>query len=84
VAFIVQKAFKAQILRMRSLFFTFCASFVVLAAGISPDIAFARETDQTENASCGCVKQRRTIVRPLTEPAPIRKKDRDRVRRILM
>ncbi len=84
MTFIVQKAFKVQIQHMRGLFFTIGAGMVVLTAGMSPDVAFARETDQSENAGCTDPKHRHTVVRPLTEALPIRKGEKVRVRRILM
>lgn len=84
MAFILQKAFKAQTERMRGLFITFGASAVVLSAAMLPANAFAREVDQAEAANCSDPKHRHTVLRPLTEPAPIRKSDKIRVRRILM
>jgi hypothetical protein len=84
LAFIVQKAFKAQILRMRGLLLTLGGGIVVFSGGMLPDAALARETDQAETANCTDPKHRHIIVRPLTEPAPIRKTDKVRVRRILM
>jgi hypothetical protein len=84
MAFIVQKAFQAQIRRMRGLFLTVSTGIIVLAAGMSPDAAFARETDQPEAANCTDPKHRHTVVRPLTESVPIRKGEKVRVRRILM
>jgi hypothetical protein len=84
MAFIVQKAFGAQIRRMRGLFLTVSTGIIVLAAGMSPDAAFARETDQSEAANCVDPKHKHTVVRPLTESVPIRKSEKVRVRRILM
>lgn len=84
MAFIVQKAFEAQTWRMRGIFLTFSAGIVVFSAGMLPEAASARETEQVETANCTDPKHRHTIVRPLTEPAPIRKTDKARVRRILM
>ncbi len=84
MTFIVQKAFVAQISRMRGLFLTLGTGMVVLAAGMSPDAAFARETDQSEAANCTDPKHRHTVVRPLTESLPIRRSEKVRVRRILM
>jgi hypothetical protein len=84
VTFIVQKAFGAQIRRMRGLFLTFGAGMAVAAAGMVPDVAAARETDQSEAANCTDPKHRHTVVRPLTESVPIRKTEKVRVRRILM
>lgn len=84
MAFIVQKAFEAQLWRMRGLFLTFGTGICVLATGMSPDVAFARETDQPEVTNCTDPKHRHTVVRPLTESLPIRKSEKVRVRRILM
>ncbi len=84
MAFIVQKAFGTQIRPMRSLFLTVNTGIIVLAAGMSPDAAFARETDQPEAVNCTDPKHRHTVVRPLTESVPIRKSEKVRVRRILM
>jgi hypothetical protein len=49
---------------------------------LAPGAAFARETDDAAN--CADPKHRHVVVRALTEPAPIRKADKVRVRRILM
>ena len=84
MTFIVQKAFEAQIRRMRGLFLTVGTGVMVIAAGMSPDAVFARETDQPEAANCTDSKHRHTVVRPLTESVPIRKGEKLRVRRILM
>ena len=84
MTFIVQKAFEAQTSRMRGIFLTFGAGIVVFSAGLLPEAASARETDQVETANCTEPKHRHTVVRPLTEPARIRKTDKARVRRILM
>ena len=84
MTFIVQKALKVHFPRMRGLFFTVGSGIAVLAAGMSPDAAFARETDQSETANCTDPKHRHTVVRPLTEAPPIRKGEKVRVRRILM
>jgi len=84
MAFIVQKAFKVQFQHMRGLFLTVGTGMGILAAGMAPDAAFARETDQPEAANCTDPKHRHTVVRPLTEALPIRKGEKVRVRRILM
>ena len=84
MTFIVQKAFKVQFPRMRGLLLTIGTGMVVLAAGMAPDAAFARENDQSEAANCTDPKHRHTVVRPLTESLPIRKGEKVRVRRILM
>lgn len=80
MTFIVQKAFPAQIVRMRGFVFTLLTFGVV---SFAPEAAFAREAEQAETADCPTKLQRR-IIRPLTESTPLRKKDKDRVRRILM
>jgi hypothetical protein len=83
LSFILQKAFSAQTMRMRGLVFTALAFGAVAILGIAPETASARESEQAETTNCACKPQRR-IVRPMTEATPIRKKDKDRVRRILM
>ena len=84
VTFIVQKAFVAQIWRMRGLFLSFGTGQVILTAAMLPDVAAAREADPAEAANCSDPKHRHTVVRPLTESVPIRKTEKVRVRRILM
>jgi hypothetical protein len=84
MAFIVQKAFNVQFPRMRGHLFTFGTGIVLCAAMMAPDAAFARETDPNDAGNCTDPKHRHTVVRPLTEPTPIRKSDKVRVRRILM
>ncbi len=84
MTFIVQKAFKAQILRMRGALATLATSFVFFGAMLSPETAFARETEQNEASNCTDPRHRHYVVRPLTEPTPIRKKEKLRVRRVLM
>jgi hypothetical protein len=83
MSFILQQAFSAQTPCMKSFVFTMLAVCAVAVLGFTPEPALARETEQAENSNCPCKSQRR-IVRPLTESTPIRKKDKDRVRRILM
>lgn len=83
MTFIVQKAFKAHTSRMRGLFSAISFGMIALAA-VAPDAAFAREVEQPDSTTCTDPKHRHTVVRPLTEPAPIRKSDKVRVRRILM
>ncbi len=83
MAFIVQTAFKVQFRRMRGLL-TFGSGLVLFAAMMSPDAAFARETDQNNSVNCTDPKHRHTVLRPLTEPVPLRKAEKVRVRRILM
>ena len=83
MSFILQKAFPAQTSRMRGTVFTLLAIGGVATLGFAPEAAFAREAEQAETANCSCKAQRR-IVRPMTESMPIRKKDKDKIRRILM
>lgn len=83
MSFILHKAFSVQIMCMRGFVFTTLAICSVLLLGFMPETSLARESDQAENANCVCKSQRR-LVRPMTESMPIRKKDKDRVRRILM
>jgi hypothetical protein len=57
------------------------------AAMFAPDSAYARENEQNEQhdaLNCTDPKHRHSVVRPLTESLPIRKKDKSRVRRVLM
>jgi hypothetical protein len=84
VTFIVRKALKVQFSLMRGYLLTFGSGIVLCAAMMAPDAAIARETDQNDTANCTDPKHRHTVVRPLTEPTPIRKTDKVRVRRILM
>ncbi|MGB5077879.1 MAG: hypothetical protein WBO17_10400 [Sphingorhabdus sp.] len=83
MTFIVEKAFWAQIWAMRGVFLTFCSALGLLAA-FAPGVAWARDSDQLDSASCSDPKHRHVIIRPLTESAPIRKSEKVRVRRILM
>lgn len=82
--FILQKALKAHFRRMRGALLSFGSGALLCAAMLSPETAFARETDQSESANCTDPKHRQYVLRPLTEPVPVRKKDRLRVRRVLM
>jgi hypothetical protein len=84
MAFIFQKAFTVQFPRMRGLVLSFGTGIAFLAAGMFPEAAMARETDQAEAANCTDPKHRHVVVRPLTESVPIRKNEKVRVRRILM
>jgi hypothetical protein len=79
MSFILQKAVPVQTGRTRGFVFLVLA----LALGAVPQTAMARENEQAEVGNCPGKAQRR-IVRQMTEPTPIRKKDKDRVRRILM
>jgi hypothetical protein len=82
--FIVQKAFEAHFPRMGRCALLSTAGIALCAAMFIPEAAFARENEQSEQSICTDPKHRHTAVRPLTEPAPIRKKDKERVRRVLM
>ncbi len=83
MTFILQKASAAQNIRMRGSVFTILAVGAAMTVAVAPGTASARETEQVENTNCTCKSQRR-MVRPLTESMPIRKKDKERMRRILM
>lgn len=72
-----------QIIRMRGFVFSMLAGSAIAVMGMTPETAAARESEQAESGSCPCKSQRR-IIRPLIESTPIRKKDKERVRRILM
>lgn len=85
--FIVQTAFKVQFPLMRGHISTLGAALVMCAALFVPDSAYARENEQNEQhdaANCTDPKHRHSVVRSLTESVPIRKKDKIRVRRVLM
>ena len=84
MAFIVQQAYLAQPSRMRGKFAILATGLLFFGALLSPDAAIARETEQNEAASCIDPKHRHYAVRPLTEPTPFRKKEKLRVRRVLM
>jgi hypothetical protein len=81
MSFIVQKAFKVHFQRMGRYVLLSSVGIVLGIAMFVPESAFARENDQS---NCTDPKHRHVAVRPLTEPAPIRKKDKERVRRVLM
>jgi hypothetical protein len=82
--FIVQKALCWHFAGMRGLFSTLGTGIVILSAGSLPDTAFARETEQSEIANCNDPRHRHFVVRPLTESLPVRKAEKQRVRRVLM
>jgi hypothetical protein len=84
MSFIVQKAFKVQFPHMGRYVLSSGIGIVLGAAMFLPEPAFARENEPSEQSNCTDPKHRHTAVRPLTEPAPIRKKDKERVRRVLM
>jgi hypothetical protein len=69
---------------MRRLFSTLGTGIVLLSAGFLPDTALARETEQAEIANCNDPRHKHVVVRSLTESLPIRKTEKQRVRRILM
>ena len=83
MAFIVQKAFSAHVLCMRGYGLSTGGAFALFAALAVPQSAAAREVEPSQHENC-TESKRTTVVRPLTEPAPIRKKDKARTRRILM
>ena len=83
MAFILWKAFKAQRISVKGLTYTILAIAATVLMVITPVTASPRDSDQAEAANCPCKAQRR-LVRPLTESMPVRKKDKDRIRRILM
>ena len=83
-SFIAQKAFCWHFAAMRGLFATLGTGIILLSAGFLPDTAFARETEQAEIAHCNDPRHRHVVVRPLTESLPVRKVEKQRVRRILM
>jgi hypothetical protein len=84
VSFIFQKALCWHFVEMRGLFSTLGTGIVILSAGFFPDTAFARETEQAEIANCNDPRHRHVVVRPLTESLPVRKTEKQRIRRILM
>jgi hypothetical protein len=83
-SFIVYKAFCWHFAHMRRLFSTLGTGIVLLSAGFLPDTALARETEQAEIANCNDPRHKHVVVRSLTESLPIRKTEKQRVRRILM
>jgi hypothetical protein len=80
----VHKAFCWHCAEMRGLFATLGSGIVILSAGYAPDAAAARETEQAEIANCNDPRHRHVVVRPLTESLPVRKGEKQRLRRILM
>ncbi len=83
-SFTVYKAFCWQCAAMRGIFLTLGTAIVLLSAGFLPDTAFARETDQAEITNCNDPRHKHVVVRSLTESLPVRKSEKQRVRRILM
>jgi hypothetical protein len=83
-SFIVYKAFCWHFAHMRRLFSTLSTGIVLLSAGYAPDAAAARETEQAEIANCNDPRHKHVVVRSLTESLPVRKTEKQRVRRILM
>ena len=84
MSFIVQQSFEVHFQRMGRFALLSTAGIVLCVAMFAPEPALARENEQSEQTNCIDPKRRHTAVRPLTEPAPIRKKDKERVRRVLM
>ena len=84
VSFIFQKGLCWHFAKMRGLFATLGTGIVILSAGYAPDAAAARETEQAEITNCNDPRHRHVVVRPLTESLPVRKTEKQRVRRILM
>ncbi|MBL0924468.1 MAG: hypothetical protein IBJ12_08385 [Sphingomonadaceae bacterium] len=82
--FIVAKAFKAHFPLMGRYLLSSGIGIVLCTAVFMPEPAFARDNEQNEQANCTDPKHRHTAVRPLTESVPVRKKDKERVRRVLM
>lgn len=82
--FILQKALKAHFSRMRGAMLSWGSGALFCAAMFSPEAAFARETEQGDSANCTDPKHRHYVLRPLTEPVPVRKKEKVRIRRVLM
>jgi hypothetical protein len=82
--FIAAKAFKAHFPHMGRYVLSSGVAMAFCTAMVLPEPAFARENEQSEQASCTDPKHRHTAVRPLTESVPVRKKDKERVRRVLM
>jgi hypothetical protein len=82
--FILQKALKAHFRRMRGALLSLGSGALLCAAMFSPEAVYARETEQGESANCTDPKHRHYVLRPLTEPVAVRKKDKVRVRRVLM
>ena len=83
-SFTVYKAFCWHFARMRRLFSTLGPAIVILSAGLLPGTAFARDTEQAEITNCNDPRHRHVVVRSLTESLPVRKSEKQRVRRILM
>ena len=82
--FMLQKSLCWHFAQMRGLFLTLGTGIVILSAGFLPGTAFARETEQAEIANCNDPRHEHVVVRSLTESLPIRKTEKQRVRRILM
>jgi hypothetical protein len=81
MSFIAQKAFKVHFWHMGRYVLSFGVGIALGAAVLVPEPAYARENEQS---NCTDPKHRHVAVRPLTEPAPIRKRHKERVRRVLM
>ena len=83
-SFTVHKAFCWHFARMRGFFSTLGTGIVILSAGFFPGTAAARETEQAEITNCNDPRHKHVVVRSLTESLPVRKTEKQRVRRILM
>jgi hypothetical protein len=82
--FMLQQVLLVQASRREGAFMKSVMAFVIGASVLLPTSAFARESE-SEAAICTDPKHRHAVVRPLTEPAPVRKKDKVlRIRRVLM
>lgn len=73
-----------QIYEMQRKLLTFGLRALFLGAIMMPDTALARENEPAETANCTDPRHRHNVVRPAVEPAPIRKAEKLRVRRILI
>lgn len=67
---------------MRGAIFTFTMALVV--TGFASDAAYARETEQSDPPVCTDPKHRHFALRAPAEPALVKKKEKVRVRRVLM
>ena len=61
----------------------FFAAACVLIAGASPALAAPNNSNADESDECAEPAKKKQV-KSMTEPLPIRKKDRERTRRILM
>ncbi|MFN0047270.1 MAG: hypothetical protein ACKVOS_12460 [Sphingorhabdus sp.] len=87
MTFIVQKAFSVYFTHMRGHILTIAAILILGATIMMPEMAYARENDQNDQhdtAICTDPKHRHFVIRSSTESLPIRKKEKTRIRRVLM